>query len=177
MNYYARYFDVENVLKTPEELVAWLAGVPGIEMDDVLADSIYSFCDEQTNTPKHFRLQNHKTFIVIKTTSNSLDEFKQRGAQGGSLPQEQKQQRSSYAEIIPGTYSVTYRFRRAVADPETGKCRYSDEDFAAEIHAESQQECYNKVVEYLQNHPDIDKRCQFPGIKGSAFNAELIIKD
>ena len=172
MNYYARYFDTENVLKTPEELVAFLAGIPGLDMDNDLAQQIYAFCDEQTNQPRHFRLPNRKTFIVIKTTSPSLQEFKARGANGGISTLQQ--QRSSYQDIVPGIYSVTYRFRRAVVDPATGKCLYSDEKFKAEVKAESQQECYEKVVDYLRNHPDVEPRSQFPGIKGSAFKAELI---
>lgn len=175
MNYYARYFESEGVFSSPQELVGFLSGIPQIEMTDELSGAILQFCADKTSFPRHFRLPNKSTFIVIKTNALTLDEFKTRGANGGVVPGEQKEQKQGAAdEIRPGMYSVQIHFRRAIVNPETRKCSFVDEDFEVEMLAQSQRQCFEVVVEHLKNHPDVDPRSQYPSIRSSNFTATLI---
>lgn len=179
MNYYARYFDSEGVFPTPEALVDFIANIPQILMNDELADAILSFCADKTSHPRHFRLPNKNTFIVIKTNATSLDEFKTRGANGGTVPSEPKEpsapKPSLADEIKPGKYEVKMVFRRAIVNPETRKCSFVEETFEVEMLAQSQRQCFEVVLEHLKNHPDIDPRSQYPSIRSAAnFSARLI---
>jgi hypothetical protein len=175
MNYYARYFDSEGVFPTPEDLVDFISSISQILMTDELSDAIHKFCTDKTSFPRHFRLPNKNTFIVIKTNSETLDEFKTRGANGGVMPVENKEPKQSPAyEIHPGKYSVSIVFRRAIVNPETRKCSFVEETFEVEMLAQSQRQCFDVVTEYLRNHPDIDARSQYPSIRSSNFKATLL---
>lgn len=175
MNYYARYFDSEGVFPTPDALVDFIAGIPQITMTEELSDAIRKFCVDKTSYPRHFRLPNKHTFIVIKTNSETLDEFKTRGANGGVMPAESKEAKQSPTdEIRPGKYAVSITFRRAIVNPETHKCGFVEETFEVEMLAQSQRQCFEVVTEYLRNHPDIDTRSQYPSIRSSNFKAALL---
>ncbi len=172
MNYYARYFDSESVLNTPNELVNFIASIPQITMTDELSAAILKFCEDKTSFPRHFRLPNKHTFIVIKTNASSLDEFKTVGANGGVQNTEAKN--SAMDELRPGKYRVSMTFRRAVVTPESRKCLFVDELFEVEMLAQSQRQCYEVVLEHLKNHPDLDARSQFPSIRSDNFTATLL---
>ena len=175
MNYYARYFDSEGVFETPELLVEFISSIPQIVMTEELSDAVLKFCADKTSFPKHFRLPNKNTFIVIKTTAASLEEFKTRGANGGNIPAEPKEPKPTVAdEIHPGLYDVSIAFRRAIVNPETRKCSFVEEVFEVEMLAQSQRQCFDVVTEHLKNHPDVDPRSQYPSIRSSNFKAVLI---
>lgn len=180
MNYYARYFDSEGVFPTPQTLVGFISSIPQIIMTEDLADAIIKFCEDKTSFPRHFRLPNKNTFIVIKTNASTLDEFKTRGANGGLLPSEPREPREprefrSLAETIrPGLYNVTMTFRRAIVNPDTRKCGFVEERFEVEMFAQSQKQCFDRVLEHLRNHPDVDERSQYPSIRSSNFRATFI---
>lgn len=175
MNYYARYFDSEGVFSSPQDLVDFISSIPQIMMTEELSDAIRKFCADKTSFPRHFRLPNKSTFIVIKTTANSLDEFKTRGANGGTMQVEVKDSKVMTAEEIrPGMYDVRINFRRAIVNPETRKCSFVEEEFCVEMFAQSKRHCFDAVLDYLKNHPDVDSRSQYPSIKSSNFSAILI---
>ena len=175
MNYYARYFDSEGVFPTPEALVDFISSIPQILMTEELSDAIYKFCSDKTSFPRHFRLPNKNTFIVIKTNAPTLDEFKTRGANGGIASEEPKEvKQAPVDEIRPGMYNVSINFRRAIVNPETRKCGFVEESFEVEMLAQSQRQCFDVVIDYLKNHPDIDTRSQYPSIRSSNFKAVLV---
>lgn len=175
MNYYARYFDSEGVFPTPQALVDFISSIPHIIMTEELADAIFKFCADKTSFPRHFRLPNKSTFIVIKTNSTTLEEFKTRGANGGVIPSENRENiRVPSDEIRPGIYDVTLTFRRAIVNPETRKCSFVDETVQVEMQADNSRQCFDTVLDYLKNHPDIDPRSQFPSIRSSNFKAKLV---
>ena len=177
MNYYARYFDDEGVFSSADELTDFIASLPSINMTDELAFDIQEFCCEQTTYPRHFRLPNKTTFIVIKTNSQTLEEFKTRGANGGcAVPQNQQKADniSPYDQIVPGRYMVRMQFRRAYVNPLTNKCLYSDDEIQISMLAQSQRQCYDEVVEYLRSREDIDQRSQYPSIRSNNFSATLV---
>jgi hypothetical protein len=51
--------------------------------------------------------------------------------------------------------------------PGTGKFQYRDTRFVARVKAESGIDCYNRIVEHLQER--VDERSQFPSAKGKNF--------
>lgn len=176
MNYYARYFDSEGVLPSPQDLVDFIGSIPQITMTEELSDAILKFCSDKTSFPRHFRLPNKNTFIVIKTNAATLDEFKTRGANGGAMPVEENNvpKQTAADEIRPGKYDVKMTFRRAVVNPETRKCFFVEETFGVEMLAQSQRQCFDVVIDYLKNHPDVDSRSQYPSIRSSNFQATLV---
>ncbi len=178
MNYYARYFDSENVLPNPTALVNFIASIPQITMTEELSEAVYKFCEDKTSFPRHFRLPNKRTFIVIKTNASSLEEFKTVGANGGVQNAEAKEAKeakiAAVDEVRPGKYRVSITFRRAVVNPDTHKCVFFDETFEVEMQAQSQRQCYDVVLEHLKNHPDLDTRSQFPSIRSANFTATLV---
>lgn len=174
MNYYARYFNSEGVFNTPQALVDFIGSIPQITMTDELAGAMLKFCDDKTSFPRHFRLPNKHTFIVIKTNASSLDEFKTIGANGGILPESKEAKSSPVDELHPGKYHVSITFRRAIVNPETRKCVFVEEPFEVEMLAQSQRQCYDVVIDYLKNHPDLDARSQFPSIRSANFTATLL---
>ena len=178
MNYYVRYFDSEGVFSTVADLKDFVASIPRINMTDDLAQAIQQFCDDNTNYPRHFRLPNKTTFIIIKTNAQSLEEFKLRGANGGQLPQPVRKETPAptptYDELRPGMYEVTMVFRRAFVNPETGKCHYADDEIVVNMLSQSQRQCYDVLVEYLRGRDDVDSRSQFPGIRSENFKAAIL---
>lgn len=175
MNYYARYFDSEGVFSSPQSLIDFISSIPQIIMTEELATAILKFCEDKTSFPRHFRLPNKNTFIVIKTNSATLDEFKTRGANGGVMPVENKETKClAVDEIRPGVYEVRMNFRRAIVNPDTRKCGFVEESFEVEMLAQNQRQCFDVVIDYLKSHPDIDPRSQYPSIRSSNFSATLI---
>ncbi len=177
MNYYARYFDNEEVFNNIADLTDFLSDILHDGFTQELANEVVAFCSDKTNFPRHFRLPDKTTFIIIKTNSQTLEEFKTRGANGGVLPAStpaREEQKSAYDEINPGTYDVTIVFRRAIVNPDSRKCLYVDETFQAQILADSQRQCYDTVLDYLRNNPEVDARSQYPSIRSNNFQATLI---
>lgn len=175
MNYYARYFDSEGVFPTPEALVDFIASIPQICMTEELADAMLKFCADKTSFPRHFRLPNKSTFIVIKTNSSTLEEFKTRGANGGVMPSENREPRRMPAdEIHPGVYDAVMTFRRAVVNPRTNKCCFVEDMLQVEMQANSPRQCYDAMLEYLKNNPDVDPRSQYPSVRSSSFKVKVL---
>ncbi len=140
-----------------------------------LEAAILKFCEEKTSYPRHFRLPNKHTFIVIKTNATSLEEFKTVGANGGVRSTEDKEPKTSAVdEVHPGTYRVSLTFKRAVVNPTGRKCIFVDETFEVEMQAQCQRQCYETVLDYLKQHPDIDERSQYPSIRSANFSAVLV---
>ena len=42
------------------------------------------------------------------------------------------------------------------------------------MQAYSAQDCYNRIIDYLQSREDIDPRSQFPSVKGKNFQYSYI---
>ena len=177
MNYYIRYFDNEEVFNNVDDLTNFLSEILNGDLTQELTDEVVGFCLDKTNFPRHFRLPNKTTFIIIKSNSQTLEEFKTRGANGGAFPsgtQAKEEQKSTYDEVAPGMYDVTITFRRTIVNPDTRKCLYTDEVFQVQMLAESQRHCYDVVVDYLRNNPEVDARSQYPSIRSNNFQATLI---
>jgi len=66
-----------------------------------------------------------------------------------------------------GWYEGVIDFKRVLLVPGTGKFQYRDTHFVARVKAESGMDCYNRIIEHLQER--VDERSQFPSAKGKNF--------
>ena len=181
MNIYARYFDQDILVHTFEELIDFLSSIPDIPITQTLVDDVRNYMESDMPYPKRYKIRPRVYFIMIKTTADTMEEFKsyKRGdtpalhtgaeVEGGS----HKEIKS--AELITeksGWYKGHLYFKRVIQNPITGKFQYQDANFAACVWAESPYYCYAQIVEHLKNRQDIDPRSQFPSARGSNFSYE-----
>ncbi|MBR5393971.1 MAG: hypothetical protein IK144_02680 [Bacteroidaceae bacterium] len=170
MNLYIRYFDEEVLVYSVEEALNFLSSLEDVEVDEEMVSELEKFMSSTAMYPKHIKVHARSFFIVIKTTANTLEEFKAKGA--GQIKMEkaaQKEAIAQYSKSQPGWYSASILFKRVITLPETQKCHYVDTPFACKVKAESAQDCYEKVISHLRSRGDIDTRSQFPSIKSANF--------
>lgn len=189
MNLYIRYFDKEVIVQKLDEAVAFLSEIPGFEPDDFFVNDFVSYVNGPIQYPKRYKVRNRSYFIVIKTTANTIEEFKANGAaaaaavasnsaQANSTPEpapaKKESPRDPYRSELVGWYEADITFNRVLAHPVTGKARYFSTEFIARVKATSIQNCYDRVVDYLRSRTDIDSRSQMPSIKGRNFRATYL---
>lgn len=179
MNIYVRYFTEETLVSTIDQVIKFLESIPEIEMDDYLRGEVVDYVASDMPYPKRIKVHQRAYFILIKTDAATLEEFKQRGENEPADIEEIREdakdmlQRALYEEL-PGWYQGTILFKRVISIPSTGKFAYEDTEFVAQVKAHCIQECYDRIVDYLQNREDIDERSQFPSIKGKNFFCEYL---
>lgn len=172
MNLYVRYYDGEAIVSTIDDLVYNLKefGVPETLFDDEFIDEMYDFINSKVMHPKRFRVTQRQYFILIKTNVETLEEFKANAKRPTSEGNSQKADRSAILnEINPGWYEGAITFKRVIYSQRQNKFQYKDTQFRAKVKAESAMECYNRIVEHLQNRQEVDPRSQFPSSKGRNF--------
>ncbi len=171
---YLRFFDEETLVATPEEALDFLRAQPDIVVDDYLVNEIYQYYESKNPYPKRHKVSQRCYFIVIKTNATTLEEFKNNANAKNEQVAKKERKEVSYNEYMPGWYDVSLNFKRVVAHPVTGKCQYFDTDFRVRMKGESQQDCYDRVLDHLRNRFDVDQRSQFPSIKGKNFFAHYL---
>lgn len=170
MNLYIRYFDDETLVHSVEEALNFLSSLEDVELNDEIVTELQKFMSSSAMYPKHIKVHARSFFIAIKTTANTMDEFKAKGASVDKLEKTaQKEAGAQYSKPQPGWYRAKVMFKRVISLPELQKCRYIDTPFECEMKAESVQDCYDKVLSHLKNRQDIDPRSQYPSIKGTNF--------
>ena len=171
MNLYIRFFDEEALVHSVAEALDFLSSLDYFVMNDEIVADLEKFVSSNALYPKHIRVSGRSFFIAIKTTANTLEEFKAKGA-SGLLKEEkaaQKEMVKQYGKPQPGWYEAKIVFKRVILMPETQKAQYVDAPFACKVKAESVQDCYDKMISHLRNRQDIDPRSQFPSIKSPCF--------
>lgn len=175
MNIYLRYFDDECVVHSVEEALQFIQGIPDFNITPVFEADFKHFAESPQPFPKRYKVRPRVYFIAIKTTAESLDAFKANAKEATEQPIQPLQQRpkesqqSRLSEERPGWYEVVLNFKRVVTSPRTGKADYRDTIFAARLKAISPQDSYNRVIDHLRTRSDVDRRSQFPSIKGKNF--------
>ena len=170
MNLYIRYFDEETLVYSVDEALAFLSSLDDVEVDEVMASELEKFMSSSAMYPKHIKVRARSFFIAIKTTANTLEEFKAKGAGQAKVEKTaQKEALAQYSKPQPGWYEARIVFKRVILLPETQKSHYVDTTFACKVKAESTQDCYEKVISHLRNREDVDDRSQFPSIKSVNF--------
>ena len=170
MNLYLRYFDQETLVTNVDDAIGFLKSIPEIEMDAELEADVREYAASDLTYPKRYKVRPRIYFIVIKTTAQTMQDFKDKKALRTPTPAERKENPvvASLAQEAPGWYEGTLDFKRVVMVPATGKFEYRDTHFVANVKAESGLDCYNRIVDYLRDC--VDSRSQFPSAKGKNFH-------
>ena len=172
MNLYLRYFDREALVQNVDQAIDFLASIPEIGMNEDLEADIRDYVASDVYYPKRYKVRQRVYFIIIKTTAETMMDFKQKKAVR-PVPAMEKQNIAAstvtrLTEQVPGWYEGELDFKRVVMVPSTGKHEYRDTHFAVQCKANSGQDCYNRIVEHLRGR--VDSRSQFPSAKGKNFH-------
>ena len=181
MNIYARYFDQEILVYSVDELIDFLASIPEIRVTQELINDITDYVEGEMPYPKRYKIRPRVYFILIKTTAESMEEFKANKKQNGtsaSAENESYSKKDAKAELLQtaqfGWYKGELTFKRVMLIPGTPKYQYQDTFFSAYVKGNNGMDCYNRMIEYLKQRPDVDLRSQFPSAKGANFHFEYI---
>ena len=181
MNLYIRYFNDEVIAHNMDEAIDFLRGLnmDDFALDDNFVNDLQNYADSDVFYPKRYKIHSHVYFIVIKTTAETMEEFKmnnnanrntaRNNDDNDDFQDNKKYKVSMLSDEIPGWYDGTLIFKRVIAIPGTNKFQYKDTKFRAWCKAKSPIDCYNRIVEYLSNRQDVDLRSQFPSAKGRNF--------
>lgn len=178
MNIYVRYFDYDTVATNYEEVLDFLASIPEIQITEAMVNEVRSYAEGEIPYPKRYKIRPRVYFIMIKTTAQTLDEFKNNRKEDVMPVTEagvRKEQRTTQlSKVQLGWYRGELNFKRVIQIPGTGKFQYQDTRFAALVWAESGQHCYDRIINHLKNRQDVDLRSQFPSVRGNSFRYEYM---
>ena len=179
MNLYLRYFEREILVSTVDEAIDFLKSIPEIEVDEQLEADVRSYAASNVYYPKRYKLRPRVYFIIIKTEAATMLDFKQKkavrqnhSAQGEGVRTPAVGAVARLQEERFGWYEGALDFKRVMMVPATGKYEYRDTHFVARCKANSPQECYERIVEYLSDK--IDRRSQIPSAKGKNFTYKFL---
>ena len=172
MNLYLRYFNREVLVSSVEEALDFLSSIPDIVLTHALEGDIRAYVASDVSYPKRYKVHQRAYFIIIKTTATTMTDFKEKKAMQTNTPLIEKHALAASAitrltEMQPGWYEGVLNFKRVVLIPTTGKHEYRDTQFVVQCKANSGQDCYDRIVEYLRTR--VDNRSQFPSAKGKNF--------
>lgn len=175
MNLYIRYFNKEILVKSVDEALDFLRSIPEIGLNQSLEEDIREYAVSDVMFPKRYKIRQRVYFIVIKTTAETMADFKMKKGVRPILqdnPTSEKREATvsstnKLAEIRPGWYEGSLDFKRVVMIPATGKHEYRDTRFVVQCKADSGMDCYNRIVDHLRSR--VDHRSQFPSAKGKNF--------
>lgn len=175
MNLYLRYFDRETLVSNVDDALDFLRSIPEINLDNELEADIREYAVSDVYYPKRYKVRPRVYFIIIKTTAETMQDFKEKKAvrsNPDSVGIEHRDALTTSAitrltEENPGWYEGSLDFKRVVMIPATGKHEYRDTHFVAACKAISGKDCYNRIVEHLRER--VDNRSQFPSAKGKNF--------
>ena len=181
MNIYARYFDQDVLVRNIEELVDFLKTIPDITVTPQLYDEINAYIKSDMPYPKRYKIRPRVYFILIKTTAQTMEEFKAYNKKNAAPLQEVEEnfpkkdsRHNQLTEDAVGWYFCLITFKRVIQIPETQKFQYQDTRFSAFVKGRSGQDCYDKIVNHLKNRPDVDLRSQFPSARGNNFSFDYV---
>lgn len=185
MNLYVRYFDHETMAYNMDDVVAFLQSIDEIKVDDHDYERIMNFVESDNVYPFRLKVSYSNYVLFLKTEAKDMEEFKyleqlrkeQRAEQHMTMAERKRTQMEQLNERHEGWYEASLQFKRVVMNPESGKCQYVDTIFRVRLKAQSAMDCYNRIVEHLQNRQDVDPRSQFPSAKSSNFEYKLLEED
>ena len=183
MNIYVRYFDIDALVKDADELIQFLSSIPDIPINDALAKDIRDYVNSDMPYPKRYKIRPRIYFILIKTTAETIEEFKTNKKEtvtpgderySPETPLGRKEIKLALlAEEKEGWYFCKMTFKRVIPSMQTGKFRYTDAEFVAFVKAKSGMESYQRIINHLKSRQEIDARSQFPSAKGHNFTFDF----
>lgn len=179
MNLYIRFFNKEFLAHNIDEAISFLNSIPDVQVDDALKADLTSFAENSATYPKRYKIKPRVYFIVIKTTAETMDEFKaknkkEESASAGAAEQTKSDRLSALTQNQPGWYEGSLTFKRVIPIPGTGKFQYRDTLFVARVKANNPEDCYARIIHHLRNRQDVDLRSQFPSVKGKKFSYKYL---
>ena len=176
MNLYIRYFNQEILVHNVEEAFDFLSNVAQLRIDEPMRKDIKSFVEGSVAYPKRYKVGPKAYFIVIKTSAETMSEFKLNNKKSSQSVSGQikAERQNELNEGDFGWYEGALVFKRVIPIPGTGKFQYRDTPFVARVKANDPQECYTRIIEHLRNRQDIDLRSQFPSSKGKNFSYKYL---
>lgn len=173
MNLYIRFFDDEAICHNMSEVQEYLDSIPEIEVTSKMLNEIQAYVNSDTNWTKRYKVTSRNYFIMIKTELGTLAEFHANGKEKRPAEEGKSVGGSPLDEVRPGWYRCEKRYRRMIpTDAEGRKMEYVDTSVEMLVRAETPRQCHERIVEYLQQHPEVDPRSQFGGPKESNFTYE-----
>jgi len=175
MNLYLRYFDKETLVATVDEAIAFLAGINEVGMNPVLESDIRDYVASDVYYPKRYKIRPRVYFIIIKTEAATMQDFKDKKAVHPSAANRDREPAPALIKLNEereGWYEGDLNFKRVLMIPGTGKFQYRDTRFVARLKANSGIDCYNRIVEHLQER--VDERSQFPSAKGKNYSFRFL---
>ena len=178
MNLYLRFFNEEVLVENADQAIDFLSQIPDMKLDEAICQDLKRYAESNNPYPKRFKVSSKVYFIVIKTTANTMEEFKAypTEAVATELSEEniKEAQKQTQTAEQPGWYHAYIKFKRVLPVAGTNKFCYEDTEFEVKLKAHSIQDCYNRVVDHLHTRMDVDARSQFPSIRGRNFKAEFL---
>jgi len=181
MNLYLRYFDYETLVYSVDEAIDFLASIPEINLDAALEADIRAYVASDMFYPKRYKIRPRVYFIIIKTTAETMADFKQKKAVNPVKTEKTSVERADSVaapmglmDVKEGWYDGQLDFKRVAMIPQTGKFAYKDTHVEYKCKAVSGMDCYNRIVEYLRTR--VDRRSQFPSAKGKNFKFSYLGK-
>lgn len=180
MNLYLRYFDNEALVYSVDEALDFLHSIPEIDVDPDMEADIRDYAASDVFYPKRYKVRPRIYFIIIKTTAATMQDFKDKKATHPASQNNGAIDKRSLASSVvtrlntvkQGWYEGSLDFKRVVMIPASGKFEYRDTHFVAQCKANSPQDCYDRIVEYLRDR--VDTRSQFPSPKGKNFHCKYL---
>ena len=182
MNLYVRYFDHETLAYNMDDVVAFLGSIGEIKVDNNAIDRIMNFVESDSIYPYRLKVSYSNYVLFLKTEAKDMEEFKylekmrkeQRAAEHMTMAEKKRLQQDLLNEQHEGWYEASLLFKRVIMNPENGKCQYVDTVFRVRLKAVSAMDCYNRIIEHLQNRQDVDPRSQFPSVKSNNFEYKFL---
>ncbi len=176
MNIYVRYFGEEGFFYSAEEVIDFLSSIAEINVTPQLVADVTGYINGDMPYPKRYKVRPRIYFIMIKTTAQSMEEFRanNRNNQIAEPAEGRHVAVNALTEERVGWYKATILFKRVIQVPGTGKFQYQDTSFSAMLKGNSAQHCYDRIVDHLKNRQDVDYRSQFPSARGSNFEYEFL---
>ncbi len=176
MNIYVRYFGEEGFFYSAEEVIDFLSSIAEITITPQLVADVTNYINGDMPYPKRYKVRPRIYFIMIKTTAQSMEEFRanNRNSQVAEINDGRQTSVNVLAEERVGWYKASILFKRVIQVPGTSKFQYKDTTFSVLLKAGSAQHCYERIVDHLKNRQDVDYRSQFPSARGSNFRCEYL---
>lgn len=182
MNLYLRYFSEETLVHSVDEAVNFLTSLSDFRVDENMINDLRQFAESSVSYPKRYKIRPRVYFIVIKTTANTMEEFKANNKKNATATDSTNEaaaphkndKQAELAEEKKSWYEGSIMFKRVIPIQGTGKFQYRDTLFVARCKANSAIHCYERIVQHLRNRQDVDLRSQFPSAKGKNFSYKYL---
>ncbi len=185
MNLYVRYFDHETLALSMDDVATFLTTLREVKLNDDMLRRVSDFWHSDNAYPYRLKVSYSNYILFLKTEAKDMEEFKtlerqnkERRNEGRmSLAEKKRSQLEVLNERHEGWYEASILFKRVVLNPESGKCQYVDTLFRVRLKATSAMNCYERIVDHLQNRQDVDPRSQFPSAKSANFEYKFLGED